>query len=642
MFYKTLFFYFLLIGSVGYSAPKDSSQVEWIKTYFNAVSDHSVALPNNKSNDQWDMIQPLVDRIDSAKYSVDLIGYELKNMRVGHALANAARRGVRVRVVTDNSTRNGMPKYNQPMWDTLSAAGIYSIDDAGTIYVPGGEIVHLSEKLPNSGSIMHNKFAIFDVLSEDPEDDYVWTGSMNITYTGAWNTNVTFVIKDNGIAQVYSEEFHQMWGSKKGIPNANKARFHKDKFKVSQNIHYVNHIKIEVYFSPMDRNHTQPSVSKRITELINTYAKNDVEFLSFAISPDIPISLAMIDRSGRGEIRLQGIIDPSFYAQYRNKNAIWAQPQMSFGNRLVLPAKEVRKLHAKTIIIDALYPYPDEHKAIVIAGSYNFSNAAEYSNDENTLIIHDNKIANQFYQDFMGVQNRALRKSYHRHPELDTSQWYSEFKFDRDGGISIELTTGVYYPVQLLGTDLPRSWAGSKDSCYFYSDEAHQYLQKLVKGTSLKVTAGKEQPEHKFGKYYGYITAKTKDGLIEVNHEMLSSGNATYSFYNRQQQDSILSFKLAEKQAKDKQLGMWAFPDSVNMKILTPEAKRLHNLFPLDVNNATVDDLILISGVGPKTAKSIIDYRTEQGGIEDLDELLKIKGIGPATLEKLKQYLIIE
>lgn len=631
-----------MISSAGFSAQRDTSKVEWIKTYFNAVSDHSVATPNNKSRDNWDIIQPLVDRIDSANYSIDLMGYEIKNMRVGHALANATRRGVRVRVVTDNSTRNRSPKYNQPMWDTLRAAGIYNIDDAGTVYQPDGSIVELSQNLPNAGAIMHNKYAVFDVLSENPEDDFVWTGSMNITYTGPWNTNVTFVIKDNGIAKAYSEEFQQMWGSKTEIPNPNKARFHKDKYKVSQNIHYVNNIKVEVYFSPMNRNHTQPSISKRITELINHYAKNDVEFLSFAISPDIPISQAMINRSGRGEIRLQGVIDPAFYAQYRNKGQIWAQPEMSFGNRLVLPAKEVRKLHAKTIIIDALYPYPEKHKAIVIAGSYNFSKAAEKSNDENILMIHDNKIANQFYQDFMGVQGRALKKSYHRHPSIDTNKWYSNFRFNQNKEIEIELSEGFYYPVQLLGVNIPRLWAGSKDSSYFYAKEAHQYLQQLLKGTSLKVVAGKEVPEHKFGSFFGYIKAKTDRDTIDVNRRMLSTGNASYSFYNRQQRDSILAFKSIEKQAKENKRGMWAFPEAVNTKILNEKARKLKDLFPLDINEATPKDLTYISGIGPKTAQKIIEFRNEQGGITNLDDLLKIWGIGPATLKKLKEHLIIK
>src|SRR5690554_6585108 len=181
MIHKTLFSVFILLSSFSFAALKDSSKVEWIKTYFNSIADYSVALPGNQARDQWDMIQPLVDRIDSAKFSVDLVAYDLQNMRVGHALANAARRGVRVRVITDIIHRNHAPKFTQPMWDTLRAAGIYNIDDSGTIYHPDGRIIKRYEKLPNSSANMHHKFAVFDALSENPEDDYLWTGSMNIT-----------------------------------------------------------------------------------------------------------------------------------------------------------------------------------------------------------------------------------------------------------------------------------------------------------------------------------------------------------------------------------------------------------------------------------------------------------------------------
>src|SRR5690554_983771 len=162
------------------AAHKDTSKVEWIKVYFNSASDHSFALPDNKANDLHDLIQPLVDRIDSAKYSVDLVAYDLQNMRVGHALANAARRGVRVRVITDIIHRSHAPRFLEPMWDTLRAAGIYNIDDSGTIYHPDGSIITLPEKLPNSGANMHHKFAIFDIINDDPEDDYLWTDRKSV------------------------------------------------------------------------------------------------------------------------------------------------------------------------------------------------------------------------------------------------------------------------------------------------------------------------------------------------------------------------------------------------------------------------------------------------------------------------------
>lgn len=644
IFQLILFSYFICTSSFLFAKEKDTSKVEFIRVYFNATSDHSVALPGNLSNDQWDMFQPLIDRIDSAQFSIDLSSYDIQQMRIVHALSNAVRRGVRVRIVTDNENRTNSKRFRIPIWDTLRKVGVYSIDDAGTVYSPDGSIQKLTRPLTNYGAIMHDKFAVFDVLSENPNDDYIWTGSMNTTYTAEWNTNTTLVVKDNGIAAAYAEEFEQMWGSTTNIPQPNKALFHKNKHRVKQNVHFVDTIRVECYFSPMNRTHSKPSISARITDLINNYAKSDIHFLAFAISPNIPISQAMIERSGRGEIALQGLIDPNFYTQYKNKKLIWAQPQMHFGNRLVLPSKEVRKLHEKTMLIDPLYPYPNQHKAITIAGSYNFSNAAEKSNDENVLIIFSNIITNQYFQDFMGILSRAKGETYHRYPSLDTNRWYTNFRFGRGGELKVELAPNFYYPISLLGINIPRNWAGHKDSCYFFSEKAHKFYRSLFKGDDIriKITAAKEIPEHKFNRYYGYVTIKRGNELIAVNHRMLISGNATFSHYNRQQSDSLLSFKLAEKIAKDKKIGMWEFPDSIGVKILTPEAQLIKNAFPLNVNTATQKELMLIPYVGPSTSRRIIDYREKKGPIKDLKELDQIKGIGPKTLERFRKYLIIK
>ncbi len=54
-------------------------------------------------------------------------------------------------------------------------------------------------------------------------------------------------------------------------------------------------------------------------------------------------------------------------------------------------------LHHKYMIIDADNPRSDP---IVITGSHNWTAAADSSNDENTLIIHDANVANEFYQEF--------------------------------------------------------------------------------------------------------------------------------------------------------------------------------------------------------------------------------------------------
>ena len=63
--------------------------------------------------------------------------------------------------------------------------------------------------------------------------------------------------------------------------------------------------------------------------------------------------------------------------------------------------------------------------------------------------------------------------------------------------------------------------------------------------------------------------------------------------------------------------------------------------FPLDVNKATFDELILIDGVGEVTAQSIIDYRASIGTITSIDQLAEIDGIGEKTVDKLKNYLAV-
>jgi competence protein ComEA len=48
----------------------------------------------------------------------------------------------------------------------------------------------------------------------------------------------------------------------------------------------------------------------------------------------------------------------------------------------------------------------------------------------------------------------------------------------------------------------------------------------------------------------------------------------------------------------------------------------------IDLNSATTEQLQTISGVGPKRAQDIIDYRNQHGGFKKVDELKDISGIG--------------
>ncbi|HOL24139.1 MAG TPA: helix-hairpin-helix domain-containing protein [Candidatus Hydrothermia bacterium] len=61
----------------------------------------------------------------------------------------------------------------------------------------------------------------------------------------------------------------------------------------------------------------------------------------------------------------------------------------------------------------------------------------------------------------------------------------------------------------------------------------------------------------------------------------------------------------------------------------------------VDLNTATLEELIAIPGIGHKTAESIIERRN-RSLFKDVDELLEIKGIGEKKLQVLKQYLEVK
>ncbi len=64
-------------------------------------------------------------------------------------------------------------------------------------------------------------------------------------------------------------------------------------------------------------------------------------------------------------------------------------------------------------------------------------------------------------------------------------------------------------------------------------------------------------------------------------------------------------------------------------------------VFPLDINSAGVDELLMVKGIGKETAKNIVDYRKINGYFFSMDELLNVYGIGEKKLEMLEEYLYI-
>ena len=61
----------------------------------------------------------------------------------------------------------------------------------------------------------------------------------------------------------------------------------------------------------------------------------------------------------------------------------------------------------------------------------------------------------------------------------------------------------------------------------------------------------------------------------------------------------------------------------------------------LDLNSASIEELVALPGIGSYTAEKIIQYRQRLGGFFSLDQLQEIKGLNPDMILKMTSFLQI-
>lgn len=336
-----------------------------INVYFNKTVNHGVSSGINAFSNV-DFKEKLISRINNAKRSIDLALYSLSGTvgaDIASALVSAKNRGIKIRVIGEYDTRTTAP------WSTLQNNNIpYINDQFGN----------------NDGTgLHHNKFFIFDYRGGAPDSIWVLMGSWNPTDPGTNEDRQNLVeIQDVALAGAYTVEFEEMWGSNTETANPQASRFGSRKLNNTPHNFVIGGRKVESYFSPSDRttNFIGRAIGngeKSINGAVMTITRRDLA--------DSIINLK--NRNGKTRIILSNNTDSGTQFSYLQ----------SSGVDIRLKGFTSGLLHHKYAIIDGEY---SNLNSKVITGSHNWSSSAENSNDENTLIIHDSRIANFYLQEF--------------------------------------------------------------------------------------------------------------------------------------------------------------------------------------------------------------------------------------------------
>lgn len=352
----------------GYYSTKSLSSGA-IKVWFNAPVDTTVATEKVAQNVGSSTVDSIIAIIENTQSTLDIAIYNWNNngiRDISQSINDAHNRGVQVRMITDRSTA------------TLGFNDL--VQGVPRMESPSGQ---------NYG-LMHNKFVISDVEDNDPDKPLVVTGSMNWT-DGQVNRdpNNTVVFQDRALARAYTLEFEEMWGSTGATPNFSTSKFGPDKSSNTPRLFMLNESAVELYFSPTDATET-----------------NIVNALESA-TDDIQVGTMLMTRTPyayavRNAVRDNGvyggfIIDDT---SYQNSTLPYSlvREALNEGEHLFVHNRP-NTLHHKYAIVDQSNPFTGNPR--VITGSHNWSNAANTRNDENTVIIHDASVANQFFQEWV-------------------------------------------------------------------------------------------------------------------------------------------------------------------------------------------------------------------------------------------------
>ncbi|WP_442867082.1 phospholipase D-like domain-containing protein [Anabaena sp. CS-542/02] len=408
-----------------------------VKVYFNHSPSAKYREPYRLQTRLGDNLeQQIIDTISRATSTVDVAIQELRLPKIAQALVARQKAGVRVRVILEDN-------YSRP-WSSLTPAEVrklspreqaryqefYDFVDQnrdhrlseeeinqrdGLIILQNAQIPWIDDRADGSAgsNLMHHKFVVVD-------NRWVIKTSANFTLsdihgqynnpTSLGNANNLLHIDSPELASLFTQEFNIMWGD--GPFGKPDSRFGLGKPRRSPQTIQLGETEITVNFSPTSRGQPWDKSSNGLIgqNLAESTQSIDMALFVFSEQRLSPI----LETRHLQNVAIRALVDSefayrhysealdmmgvalSYNCRYEIDNHPWQTPLTTVGVPTLAPGD---LLHHKFAVID---------QETVITGSHNWSQAANYGNDEAVLIVNNPTIAAHYNREFTRLYGGAI------------------------------------------------------------------------------------------------------------------------------------------------------------------------------------------------------------------------------------------
>lgn len=344
-----------------------SDQELTTKLYFNNILGQDTAL------------DPIIELINQAEHSIELVIFSFDSHKMRKAIYDAANRGIKVTLILDNSRKQKHDNLFSALPNNINRIDVGNFD----------------EKKSENTFFMHHKIVLID---RDQKTEKLSTGSLNFTSKAEkYEQSFLLITQDAQLIKSYKKEIDFL---KNSISN-------KEKIKEKNYNPWISHIKypdnsyIDVWVSP---GFYKNSIKYKIIDEIKK-AKEDIKIIMWSFT-DKNIAEALLNKAING-IPVKIITEDLF--AYDNSSVIpylenKIQEKSLNNFEIILDTKSNDQIDLSKFYKD-FTPFIHQHFMItdnktLVFGANNWSYWGFYKNDESTIITNNNYLVSEFEKNF--------------------------------------------------------------------------------------------------------------------------------------------------------------------------------------------------------------------------------------------------